>query len=301
MLRIDYALLGFTHVGLVCCCFSDIPLTDPVSEPFDPAAVPVQPAATVILVDDRPDLQVLMLRRTGRVVFAPDMWVFPGGRVDPEDHLGELGNVITGLSDAEASRVLDVERGGLAWWLAACRETLEESGLLLAHTAASDDAVTRLRDRVREDESVFADLLIEAGIVLDATAIEEVARFITPKGSPRRFDARFFVARAPENQHPHHDDGEIVEWEWVTPHDALERWSQGAFAMMSPTVRMLACLDRYPDADAVMRAARRRSPYRRVRVVDPDGEYRVVLPGEAGYETAELEVESGWVRLWGTA
>jgi 8-oxo-dGTP pyrophosphatase MutT (NUDIX family) len=270
-----------------------------VSRTFDPAAIPVKPAATVILVDDRPDLRVLMLRRTARVVFAPDMWVFPGGRVDPEDHAGELDGVITGLSDAEASRILDVERGGLAWWLAACRETLEESGLLLAHTAADDELVSSLRDRVREDESVFAELLSEAGIVLDATAIEEVARFITPEGSPRRFDARFFVARAPANQQPHHDDGEIVEWEWVAPHDALARWSQGSFAMMSPTVRMLACLDRYADADAVMRAARRRTPYRRVRVVDPEGEYRVVLPGEAGYETAELEIETGWVRLWG--
>lgn len=272
-----------------------------MSRTFDPAAIPVKPAATVILVDDRPELQVLMLRRTGRVVFAPDMWVFPGGRVDPEDHLGVLERVITGLSDAEASRILEVERGGLAWWLAACRETLEESGLLLAHTTASDEVVTSLRDRVRDNESVFADLLMESGIVLDATAIEEVARFITPVGAPRRFDARFFVARAPVNQHPDHDDGEIVEWEWVAPHDALARWSQGAFAMMSPTVRMLACLDRYANADAVMRAARRRSPYRRVRVVDPEGEYRVVLPGEAGYETAELEVETGWVRLWGSA
>lgn len=254
-----------------------------------------------MLVDDRPDLHVLMLRRTGRVVFAPDMWVFPGGRVDPEDHLGELDRVISGLSDAEASQVLGVERGGLAWWLAACRETLEESGLLLAQTSASDELVIALRDRVRENESVFAELLLETGIVLDATAIEEVARFITPVGAPRRFDARFFVARAPSNQQPHHDDGEIVEWEWVTPHDALARWSQGSFAMMSPTVRMLACLDRYADADAVLGAARRRAPYRRVRVVDPEGEYRVVLPGEAGYETAELEVETGWVRLWGSA
>ena len=34
------------------------------------------------------------------------------------------------------------------------------------------------------------------------------------------------------------------------------------------------------------------------RVDDPKGAYRVLLPGEPGYETADLEVESGWVRLW---
>jgi hypothetical protein len=33
-------------------------------------------------------------------------------------------------------------------------------------------------------------------------------------------------------------------------------------------------------------------------VADPGGRYEVLLPGEPGYEQAELEVESGWVRLW---
>jgi hypothetical protein len=60
----------------------------------------------------------------------------------------------------------------------------------------------------------------------------------------------------------------------------------------------VACLARFESTATVMAAARRRLPYQRVRVIDPDGAYRVVLPGEPGYETAELEVESGWVRLW---
>jgi hypothetical protein len=95
-----------------------------------------------------------------------------------------------------------------------------------------------------------------------------------------------------------HDDGEIVDWDWVRPVDALQRWADGKMTMMSPTVRMVACLARYDDADDVLAAAKRRLDYQRVRVVDPDGVDRVVLPGEEGYETAELEVESGWVRLW---
>ena len=47
-----------------------------------------------------------------------------------------------------------------------------------------------------------------------------------------------------------------------------------------------------------IRLREKRLDYMRVRVDDPEGEYRVVLPGEPGYETADLEVESGWVRLW---
>jgi 8-oxo-dGTP pyrophosphatase MutT (NUDIX family) len=273
-----------------------------VTAEFDPLTVPVSHAATVMLVDDRPDLHVLMVRRTARMVFASDAWVFPGGRVDPGDHEAELERLCVGLSDDVASSILEVSHGGLAWWLAACRETLEEAGLLLLAGDPPDEFdLEALRDRVRANESVFPDLLLEHGLTLDVSAIEEVARFITPVGSPRRFDARFFLARTPVDQEPHHDDGEIVDWEWVRPSDALARFRAGEMTMISPTVRMVACLERYASADEALAAARRRLPYQRVRVIDPGGEYRVVLPGEEGYEHAELEVESGWVRLWNPA
>jgi len=94
------------------------PTTD---DDFDPAAVPIRHAATVMILDDRgpdDDLHVLMVHRTAKVVFAPDMWVFPGGRVDPDDHLDDFDTICRGLSDEEASTVLEVDRGGLAWWVA---------------------------------------------------------------------------------------------------------------------------------------------------------------------------------------
>lgn len=268
---------------------------------YDPSVVEVSPAATVMLIDDRPDLHVLMVRRTAKVVFAADNWVFPGGRVDPDDHLDNFDTICNGLSDNEASQILGVDSGGLAWWIAACRETLEEAGILLAtndRPSVPTLKVEEIRQRVLENENVFASLLVDHDLTLDVTLLEEVARFVTPLGPPRRFDARFFVARAPLGQEPTQDDGEIVSWEWMRPGAALERWSAGEITMMSPTVRMVACLARHNSADKVMALAKKRNEYQRVRVDDPHGEYRVLLPGEDGYEQADLEVESGWVRLW---
>ncbi len=266
---------------------------------FDPESVPVSDAATVMLVDDRPDLHVLMVRRTSKVVFAADNWVFPGGRVDSNDYLENFDQLCNGLSDSEASAILEVPVGGLAWWIAACRETLEEAGLLLAanQNGVDPELVSKLRRRVQQDEDAFAPALADHRIMLDASALEEVGRFITPVGSPRRFDARFFIARAPDAQEPVHDNSEIVSWEWMRPADALDRWSKGEIAMMSPTVRMIACLDRYRSADDAMAMAKKRNPYQRVRVDDPNGRYLVLLPGEPGYETADEEIETGWVRL----
>src|SRR3546814_18937094 len=46
---------------------------------------PAIPAATVVLLRDGDEgLETLMLHRTSKVAFG-GMWVFPGGRVDPED------------------------------------------------------------------------------------------------------------------------------------------------------------------------------------------------------------------------
>ncbi len=68
------------------------------------------PAATVVLVRDRADgVETLMLHRNSRIAFG-GMWVFPGGRVDPEDEAGVA-------SEEEAAR------------RAAVREAREEAGL----------------------------------------------------------------------------------------------------------------------------------------------------------------------------
>ncbi len=47
---------------------------------------PLISAATVVLVRDGADgLEVLMVQRNAELSFAGGMWVFPGGRVDPDD------------------------------------------------------------------------------------------------------------------------------------------------------------------------------------------------------------------------
>ncbi len=80
-------------------------------------ATPAIPAATVVLLRDAPDLEVLMLHKSSKVAFG-GMWVFPGGRVDEEDYPDDRD------PDAAARR-------------AAARETREEAGIV----ARPDDFV----------------------------------------------------------------------------------------------------------------------------------------------------------------
>src|SRR5271154_5008365 len=77
--------------------------------------VTARPAATVLLVRDGPrGLQVFMVVRHHKIDFASGALVFPGGKVEDDDHLLAGGDIEL------ASRV------------AAIRETFEECGVLLA-------------------------------------------------------------------------------------------------------------------------------------------------------------------------
>ena len=84
----------------------------------DPAKAAVAvPAATVVLLRESPDVEVLMLRKNSRIAFG-GMWVFPGGRIDADD----------GAEDGDPERTARN---------AAARETREEAGI----AAAPDDFV----------------------------------------------------------------------------------------------------------------------------------------------------------------
>src|SRR6185436_5901283 len=97
-----------------------------------PVLVP-RPAATVMLLrDGARGMEVLMLQRNFESAFVPGVHVFPGGTIDEEDESSTLHARCDGPDDAAASRILGMEKGGLAFWIAAIRELYEEAGLLLA-------------------------------------------------------------------------------------------------------------------------------------------------------------------------
>src|SRR5260370_5837324 len=101
----------------------------------------VRDAATVMLGRDGPGgMEVFMLRRNLNSDFVGGAYVFPGGAVDEADRAVDLEAICDGRTDAEASRILGVSQGGLAFWVAAIRECFEESGVLLAQRDGGPEA-----------------------------------------------------------------------------------------------------------------------------------------------------------------
>jgi 8-oxo-dGTP pyrophosphatase MutT (NUDIX family) len=266
---------------------------------IDPAEVQVRRAATVMLVRDGDDgLEVFMLRRNPASVFVGGAFVFPGGAVDDHDLHDGIAEHCVGLDDDAASTALGLDDGGLGFWVAAIRECFEESGLLLAYDRTGD--IVRFDDpavearfgehrrRVDAGEMAMADLCRAEDLALACDTIHYFSHWITPVGPPRRYDTRFFVARAPDAQVGLHDDRETVANLWVSPAEALERGRAGELEIIFPTVRNLEALTRFDTADDVLAAARGLTdiPAERPRIVQEDGGTRILLPGDPGYEGA---------------
>lgn len=272
---------------------------------YNPDEVEIRPAATVMLVDDRPDLQVFMMERNANTVFAGGMWVFPGGSVDHTDDADIFQDISIHRSDADASRLMGISHGGLAYYVAAIREAFEEAGILLALDRDSHqpldlsgpEVASRFavhRDDINDNNRQFIEIARQENLILDAGQMHYVARWITPPGPPRRFDARVFLARMPMGQTPVHDNHELVHSEWLSPKEILRKIDAGEMVLMSPTLRMIKNLSLFDSADQAIDAAAANLPDERARV---DKNRMVVLPGEPGYEEGDENIEKGWVRL----
>lgn len=232
--------------------------------------------------------EVLMLRRAERDGdMRSGVWVFPGGVLDAED--ADLADRCDGDNDASANERLGLPAGALAYTVAAVRECFEEVGLLFA---AAGDTEGALRERaiVRRGED-FVALCLRHGLRLDAGALAYHSHWLTPLGMPKRFDTRFFVARAPQGQVPVVDAGEALELAWLTPTEALS--SERGLKMLPVTRATLKDLARFASVgECLAEAHARRHPPRIMPRWSRTaaGEARPVMPGDWAYaEIAKLD------------
>jgi len=174
-------------------------------------AVRPRDAATLILVRrDLGKIRVLMGRRHGGHDFMPGKWVFPGGRIDRSDFRAPYAGEFRPTVAAALEKTAPPARAR-ALGMAAIRETFEEVGLLLARPAPPRGWAGPWRE------------FLAQGAVADLAALDFVARAVTPPMSPKRFDARFFMAEADRlislDRRP--DCGELDEIAWVELREAL--------------------------------------------------------------------------------
>jgi glyoxylase-like metal-dependent hydrolase (beta-lactamase superfamily II)/8-oxo-dGTP pyrophosphatase MutT (NUDIX family) len=255
---------------------------------------PPRPAATIVVVrDGAAGIEVLLSRRADGTDYTSGAWVFPGGIVDARDR--DAHPACYGLDDAEASARLGLAQGGLDFFVAAIRESFEESGLLFGRAVGDDDdvldgeAADRLapwRGLLHRRERGIAEMCAEEGIRLDAGALVYLSHWLTPLGRAKRYDTRFFIGAMPASQVALFDGTEMVEQLWIAPAEALAR--SKTLKLLTPTQKTLELVSRFADVAALMAWARepRRVPLTMPHVAVGSQGPRPVMPDEPAY--AEL-------------
>ena len=212
-----------------------------------------RPAATVVLLRDGTDgLEVLLTHRPTTMAFAPDVHVFPGGRVDSAD-LDPALQARSVVTAAEAAVALGGDVSGtdaLAAYIAAIREAFEEVGVLLADVGAEGD-LEGARRRLLDSPGSFPEVAAAFDLRLRTDLLVPLSRWVTPPILDRRFDTRFFVAATPDMADVSLVGDEVVAHGWHRPVDALESMATGDLAMWLPTSTTLTQLLHVTSIDEV--------------------------------------------------
>jgi 8-oxo-dGTP pyrophosphatase MutT (NUDIX family) len=266
-----------------------------------------RPAATILLLrEGSADVEVLVARRHANLTFG-GQWVFPGGTSSASDSSAAALALIGSHGDYSCNRMHSLEGQplstteclGLA--MAACRETFEETGILLATDSrgrpCAPEVAGRLqmhRPHIVEQPSAFVELLAQEALRPDISQLVYWAHWITPSVMPRRFDTRFFVVGAPPSQPVIPDSHETVETAWLPPAQLIEAAQRGEMPLSNPTLYNLyeveAALQRHRTLSALLaaEASRAIAPVM-PKMLRDGGSTTILLPWNPAYSDAAGE------------
>jgi 8-oxo-dGTP pyrophosphatase MutT (NUDIX family) len=239
------------------------------------------PAATLILM--RPGAgsapELLMMERSGTMAFAAGALVFPGGRIDADDH--DIARRYSGWSDA-APRI------------AAIRETIEETGIAPAmRPQPGEEEAAAIRSELAGG-ALFSVLLETSGIALDLDALTLFARWCPNFREARRFDTYFYLAEPPPGAHAASaDETESVHAFWASAAHVLAEIDAGRAHAIFPTRRNLERLAGFASIDEA-RADAARHPVRKITpwVEERGGRSHVCIPEDIGYPVTSEPLET---------
>jgi len=152
--------------------------------------VPRDAASLLIVRKFRGRHQVLMGRRPARDRFMPDVFVFPGGRVEGSDATLTAGSELPAREFERMADCSSVRRARMLA-VAAVRETYEETGLLIGKRVVD-------------------------GIQPDLDRLQFIARAITPTQSAIRYHARFFMVQSERAKGRLRSNGELLDLAWLS-------------------------------------------------------------------------------------
>jgi 8-oxo-dGTP pyrophosphatase MutT (NUDIX family) len=246
-----------------------------------PIQAPRDAATVVLLRDGAQGLEVFLVKRHGLSDVLGGAYVFPGGKLDAADcdpaHHAHFDRAPHDLHAALGESETD-QATACGLFVAALRETFEESGVLLAAAAVPDTDLPLA-------STEFHARLAAQQLRLHTGAVQPWTRWITPRMpsvTNKRFDTRFFIAAMPHGQLAAHDNVETTQSAWLAPRTALEQYWSRDIELAPPQIMSLAHLSRHANvASAMAEAASRPPPVVMPEAFNEGGERVICYPGDA--------------------
>lgn len=263
------------------------------------APTPKKAATIILLRQKKPDgFEVFLLRRHAKSSFMGGNFVYPGGRVDPNDGSSEICSYCKGLIPEEAQKILGASispEESLAYWIAGIRELFEEAGVLLAYdqegelfhlrNAMEQERFSHCRDLLQKGKLTLLEMAREEKLSFALDQLYYYAHWITPEARSERFDTRFFLACHPVGQEASYDQKETTAEVWLNPRKALEENLTGQVILSPPTLKTLEDLSRFESVEDVINSLKNNE----IRPILPiltkrSDETFIVFPWDPEYE-----------------
>ncbi len=246
-------------------------------------APPATPAATMVIfrnsntAGEPPEL--LMVQRSSEMRFAGGAAVFPGGRVDQADF--ELAEAL-GAPDEAA-------RDEWAARIAAVRETIEETGLVVGMHQRATLAQAHAARAMLLEQAALAPVLAEMGWTLDIAGLVAFSRWRPKHRHIRVYDTRFYLANLGTGAVDLLvDQTENTHLFWASAAQALALADTGDIQVIFPTRRNLERLAQFADFSAALdHIAQFPSRMITPTIEHRDGADWLTIPKDAGYPVTE--------------
>lgn len=222
--------------------------------------------------------KVLMLRRSGKSQFMPNMYVYPGGKIAASDFDPNWNTVFEKFGQKSVEEILatrktnrplllkprdsdskDLLHRELAFRICALRETFEESGIYLQSNSLTNslaiDELAKWRKPVYEDPKKFLDLCFHLESSPDIWSLLEWNDWLTPIGrtelGTRRFDTIFYTHFHDEGDPPvaSLDEKEVTDIIWKDPGQILKESHDSQVMLAPPQVYELTRMSQVKDFD----------------------------------------------------
>lgn len=139
----------------------------------------------------------------------------------------------------------------------------------------------------------------ECGLILQPGKLQHYCHWTTPAGGPKRFGTWFFHTLAAEDHREIRiDDSEIVEYQWLTPLEALQQHQLQRLPLLPPTFISLHRVKYCADYQALNEEFFRTGVIKAAPVVHAlNGKTIIMYRGDAGYQRGDATLRGPRHRL----